>query len=161
MASMTATEFIIEPGVQEIVMTRVFDAPRELLFKVVNDPELRSQWWGPSRLDTTVEKMDVRHGGAWRILQKDTDGTVHAFRGVYHVVDAPSYTVNTFEYEGVPGHVALETATFEDVGGGKTRLTVKSVFQSLEDRDGMVSSGMESGASEGWDRLADLVAKAK
>jgi uncharacterized protein YndB with AHSA1/START domain len=161
MASMTATEFIIEPGVQEVVMTRVFDAPRELVFKVVNDPELRPQWWGPSRLDTTVEKMDVRHGGAWRIVQKDTDGSVHAFRGVYHTVEAPSYTVNTFEYEGVPGHVAMETATFEDVEGGKTRLTIKSVFQSLEDRDGMVASGMESGASEGWDRLAALIEKAR
>ncbi|MFY9615248.1 MAG: SRPBCC family protein [Candidatus Dormiibacterota bacterium] len=161
MANATATEFIIEPGVQEIVMTRVFDAPRELVFKVVNDPEMRAQWWGPARLDTKVEKMDVRHGGAWRITQTDTDGTVHAFRGVYHTVEAPSYTVNTFEYEGVPGHVAMETATFDEVEGGKTRLTVRSVFQSLEDRDGMVSSGMESGASEGWDRLAELVAKAK
>ncbi len=161
MASMTATDFTIEPGVQEIVMTRVFDAPRELVFKVVNDPELRPQWWGPSRLDTTVEKMEVRHGGAWRIVQKDSDGSVYAFRGVYHVVDAPSYTVNTFEYEGVPGHVALETTTFEEVDGGKTRLTIKSVFQSLEDRDGMVASGMESGASEGWDRLAELIAKSR
>jgi uncharacterized protein YndB with AHSA1/START domain len=161
MASMTATDFTIAPGVQEIVMSRVFDAPRELVYKVVNDPELRAQWWGPARLDTTIEKMDVRHGGVWRIVQKDTDDTEHAFRGVYHTVDAPSYTVSTFEYEGVPGHVAMETATFEEVDSGKTRLTIRSVFQSLEDRDGMVSSGMESGATEGWDRLAALIEKVR
>jgi uncharacterized protein YndB with AHSA1/START domain len=158
---MAKTEFKIEPGVQEVVMTRVFDAPRELVYKICNDPELRPQWWGPSGLITNVEKMDVRPGGEWRIVQKEPEGNEFAFRGVYHTVDAPSRVVNTFEYEGVPGHVALETATFEEIDGNKTRLTMQSVFQSLEDRDGMVASGMEGGASEGMDRLAELLDKSK
>ena len=161
MASVTATDFIVEPNVQEVVMTRVFDAPRELVFKVCNDPELRAQWWGPSSLTTKVEKMDVRPGGEWRIVQRDPEGNEFAFHGVYHLVDPPSKTVNTFEFEGVPGHVLLETATFEEVDGNKTRLTIQSVYQSVEDRDGMVQSGMESGATESMDRLAELVAKAR
>jgi uncharacterized protein YndB with AHSA1/START domain len=161
MATMAKTDFIIEPGVQEVVMTRVFDGPRELVYKIATDPELRPQWWGPSYLTTTVVKMDVRSGGEWRIVQKDPEGHEFGFHGVYHTVDAPSRVVNTFEYEGVPGHVALETATFEEIDGNKTRLTMQSVFQSLEDRDGMVASGMEGGASEGMDRLAELVAKSK
>lgn len=161
MASMTATDFIVEPNVQEVVMTRVFDAPRELVFKVCNEPELRAQWWGPSNLTTRVEKMDVRPGGEWRIVQRDPDGNEFGFHGVYHLVDPPSKTVNTFEFEGAPGHVLLETATFEEVDGNKTRLTIQSVYQSVEDRDGMVQSGMESGATESMDRLAELLAKAR
>jgi uncharacterized protein YndB with AHSA1/START domain len=161
MASTTATDFIVEPNVQEIVMTRVFDAPRDLVYKICNDPELRPQWWGPSILTTDVLKMDVRSGGEWRIVQRDPEGNEFGFHGVYHLVDPPSRTVNTFEFEGVPGHVVLETATFEEVEGGKTRLTIQSVFQSVADRDAMVQSGMEGGASEGMDRLADLIAKAQ
>jgi uncharacterized protein YndB with AHSA1/START domain len=162
MANMTATDFIVEPNVQEVVMTREFDAPRELVWRICNDPELRPQWWGPSGLTTVVEKMDVRPGGEWRVVQRDPEGNEFAFRGVYHLVDPPSKTVNTFEFEGVPGHVVLETATFEEIdGGARTRLTMQSVFQSVEDRDGMVQSGMEGGATESMDRLADLVAKAR
>jgi uncharacterized protein YndB with AHSA1/START domain len=162
MANMTATDFIVEPNVQTIVMRRDFDAPRELVWKICNDPELRPQWWGPSILTTVVEKMDVRAGGEWRVIQKDPEGNEFAFRGVYHLVDPPFRTVNTFEFEGVPAHVVMETTTFEEIdGGSRTRLTVQSVFQSVEDRDGMVQSGMESGATESMDRLAELVAKAR
>jgi uncharacterized protein YndB with AHSA1/START domain len=103
--------------------------------------------------------MDVRPGGAWRFVQRDPDGNEFAFNGVYHEVLPPERLVYTFEFEGVPGHVLLETVTFEELDG-KTRLTDRSVFQTVEDRDAMVQSGMESGAKEAMDRLAELLARA-
>jgi uncharacterized protein YndB with AHSA1/START domain len=156
---MSKSEITIQPGTHEIVMTRTFDAPRDLVFKTITDPTLIPQWWGPSYLTTTVDEMEVRPGGKWRFEQKAPDGTVHGFHGVYHSVDAPERFVCTFEYEGVPGHVLLQTTTLEDAGG-KTRMIDHSVFQSVADRDGMVAAGMESGALEMMDRLAELLAAA-
>jgi len=157
---MSKTELTVEPGTQEISMTRTFDAPRELVFETTMDPELIPRWWGPRYLETTVDEMDVRPGGRWRFLQRDPEGHVHAFHGVYHDITAPERMVCTFEYEGVPGHVLLQTATYEDVGG-KTKLTLQSVFQAAADRDGMVKSGMETGARDMMDRMAELLTAAR
>ena len=156
--AMSKTEYQIEPGKQEIVVTRVFDAPRDLVFKACTDPNLIASWWGPRRLTTTIDKMEVKPGGMWRFVQRDIEGHVFAFHGVYHEVTVPERCVQTFEFEGVPGHVAMDTTTFEEVDG-KTKLTQQSVFQSVEDRDGMVQSGMQEGASESMDRLAELLAE--
>jgi uncharacterized protein YndB with AHSA1/START domain len=155
---MTKTNFIAEPGKQEIVMTRVFDAPRELVFKACTDPNLIPQWWGPKYLTTTVDRMDVKQGGIWRFIHHDADGNKYAFHGVYHEILSPERLIYTFEFEPVPGHVSLETATFEE-HDGKTKLTDRSVFQTIEDRDGMLQSGIEEGAVETWDRLAELLEK--
>lgn len=160
MTGIAKSNLIAEPGTQEIVMTRIFDAPRELVFKVCTDPELIPQWWGPASLTTTVDKMEVRPGGLWRYVHRDAEGNEYAFRGVYHDITAPERMVMTFEWEGMPGHVLLETITLEDYEG-KTRMTDQSVFQSVADRDGMIQSGMESGATEMMDRLTALVEKAK
>jgi uncharacterized protein YndB with AHSA1/START domain len=154
---MTKTEFIAEPGKQEIIMIRVFDASPERVFKASTDPKLIPQWWGPKSLTTTVEKMDVRSGGSWRYIQRDADGNEFAFHGVYHEV-SQKRLVQTMEFEGMPGHVLLEIVTFEEIDG-KTKLTEKSVFESVEDRDGMLKSGMEGGATESMERLAGLVEK--
>jgi uncharacterized protein YndB with AHSA1/START domain len=153
------TTFTVEPNRQEIIMSRVFAAPRDLVFQVATDPEHGAQWWGPSEYATTVEQGDVRPGGQWRYVQKDKEGNEFGFHGVYHDVVVPERVVDTFEFEGMPGHVMLETTTYEPVDGG-TRVTTTSVFQSQADRDGMVASGMESGARESWDRLAELLDKA-
>lgn len=147
---------VAEPGKQEIVITRIFDAPREVVFKACTDPNLIPQWWGPRNLTTTVDTMDARPGGSWRFVHRAPDGSEYAFHGVYHAIVPPERVVNTMEFEGMPGHVVMETVTFEDQGG-KTKLTVKSVFQSVEDRDGMLMSGMETGASESYDRLEELL----
>jgi uncharacterized protein YndB with AHSA1/START domain len=155
---MSQTMFSVEPGKQEITIKRVFDAPRDVLFSILTNPDLIPQWWGPRRLTTTVEKMDVRPGGIWRLIQRDVNGNMFAFRGVYQEVAAPERLVYTFEFEGMPGHVTLETVMLEDLGG-KTKSTNRVVFQSVEDRDGMIASGMEEGASETMDRLAELLAK--
>jgi uncharacterized protein YndB with AHSA1/START domain len=158
--TMPTTEYTIEPGRQDIVSTVVLDAPRELVFKCYTDPKLFAQWWGPSRYENDIEKFDARSGGEWRVVQRGADGSEHAFRGVNHTVDAPERICQTFEYEGVPGHVALQTATFEALGN-KTRITAQIVFQSVMDRDGMVASGMKSGADESMERLAALLDKMK
>ncbi len=149
------TRLVAEPGKQEIVVTRLFDAPRERVFKAMTDPQLLPHWWGPERYTTAVEKMDVKPGGSWRFVQTAADG-IYAFHGVYHQVSSPERLVYTFEYEGTPGHVALETVTYEDVGG-KTLIHDQIVFQSVEDRDGMVQSGMEEGADAGMNRLDALL----
>ncbi len=150
------TNLIVEPGKQEFVATRLFDVPREKLFKVMNDPKLLPQWWGPSYLTTTVERYEVKPGGSWRFIQQGQTGEQHAFHGVYHEVSAPERMVLTFEYEGAPGHVALQTITLEDVGG-KTLLREHSVFQSVQDRDEMVQAGMEGGLNESMERLEKIV----
>jgi uncharacterized protein YndB with AHSA1/START domain len=102
--------------------------------------------------------MEVKPGGLWRFVQCDADGTEYAFHGVYHDVAAPERLVYTFEFEDMPGHVTLETMTLEGQGG-KTKAIDKVVFQSVEDRDGMIASGIEEGVAETMDRLAELLAK--
>ena len=157
---MAETKSIAEPGKQEIIVTRILDAPKELVYKVYTDPKHIPNWWGPGILTTTVEKMDVKAGGQWRFIQKDPEGNEYAFHGVYHDVWPIDKIISTFEYEGVPGHVLLWTVTFEGQNG-KTVLTESSVFQSVEDRDGMLKAGAEGGMKESTDRLAALLATLK
>jgi uncharacterized protein YndB with AHSA1/START domain len=159
MTNTNKTTILAEPGKQEVTITREFDAPRELVFKTITNPDLLPQWWGPRYLSTEVEKMDVRAGGQWRYIQRDAQGNAYAFHGVYHEVLAPERIIDTFEFEGLPetGHVALETMTLEALPGGRTRLTAHSVFQSLADRDGMLQSGMETGLNDTYNRLEELL----
>lgn len=157
------TKITAEPGKQEIVIERAFDAPRELVFKAFTDPKLYVQWLGPRRLSMTLETFVPRNGGSWRYIHTDTDGHEYAFHGVYHEVLSPERIINTFEFEGLPekGHVVLETARFEELPGGKTKLTMQSVFQSVADRDGMLQSGMEEGVNDSYERLDELLEKIK
>ena len=145
------------PSDREIVSERVFDAPRERVFALYTDPQQIPRWWGPRRMTTTVEEMDVRPGGAWRFLAREPDGEEIGFRGVYREVIPPERIVQTFEWEGMPGHVVVETATFEDLDGS-TKVTTTSLFHTTEERDGMLASGMETGLTETHDRLAELLA---
>jgi uncharacterized protein YndB with AHSA1/START domain len=153
---MGTLNLVAEPGTHEIRMSRDFDAPRELVFKACTDPALIPRWWGLNSTTTIVDKMEVRMGGIWRYVQRDAEGNEYAFKGVYHEVSAPERLVYTFEFEGIPGHVLLETLIFEE-HDGKTRIVDSSIFQTVADRDGMLQSGMEGGAEESWDRLTDLL----
>jgi uncharacterized protein YndB with AHSA1/START domain len=146
------------PSDREIDMTRVIDAPRELVFRAYTNPDLIPQWWGPEHLMTRVDRMDLRPGGVWRFVQRGSDGSEYVFHGVYREIVPPERLVDTFEFEGMPGHVMLETVTFEGHDGG-TKVTVTSLFRTMEDRDGMLGSGMEKGAAESMDRLEKLMAK--
>jgi uncharacterized protein YndB with AHSA1/START domain len=156
--TMAGATTLTTPSEREIVSERIFAAPRERVFAAYTDPELIPRWWGPRRMTTTVDRMDVRPGGSWRFVMRDPDGEESGFRGVYRKVTPPERIVQTFEWEGMPGHVVVETATFEDLGE-HTRVTTTSLFHTTEERDGMLASGMEGGMSESHDRLAELLAQ--
>lgn len=156
---MSNTTFEIKRDELKVVMQRTFDAPLEAVFKASIDPQGIPKWWGLRAQTTIVDKMDVRVGGAWRYVCRDSHGNEYAFHGVYKKIDPLKLISCTFNFEGIPGnHELLQTATFEDLGG-KTRVTSIAAYANVEDLDGMVASGMESGAIETWDRLAELVEK--
>lgn len=150
-----------EPGKPETVLTWEFDAPRERVFRAWTDPTLLPQWLGPRNLTMTLEKFEPHTGGSWRYIHTDPEGKTYAFHGVFHEVLAPERIIQTFEFEGLlePGHVLLETAKFEQLPGGRTRVTTQSVYQSVADRDGMLQSDMETGLDEMYERLGELLAK--
>jgi uncharacterized protein YndB with AHSA1/START domain len=155
---MSDLKVVADPGTQEIVITRSFDAPRELVFKAFTEPDAVRRWWGLANSETVVDQLEARPGGRWRFVERDGEGNEDAFHGVYHDLQAPERIVYTFEYEGMPGHVLLETIVLEDQDG-KTLMTDTSVFQSVSDRDGMLQSGMETGAAESFARLDDYLAR--
>lgn len=149
-----------EPGKQEVVITREFEAPREMVFKAFITPELLLQWLGPRGYVMDIDHFEPRAGGSYRYVHTDGNGNSYGFYGVIHEVTAPERLIQTFEFEGMPerGHVSLDTAYFESLPGGRTKVTMKTVFQSVADRDGMVRSGMEKGVSQGHERLDELLA---
>ena len=151
------TTVLTTPSDREIVSERVFDAPRDQVWAAYTDPELIPQWWGPRSAPVSVDVMDVRRGGAWRFVHRDSEGNEVGFRGTYREVTPPERIVQTFEWEGMPGHVIVETLTLEDLGG-RTKVTGVSLFHTTEERDGMLASGMEGGLTETHDRLAELLA---
>jgi uncharacterized protein YndB with AHSA1/START domain len=155
---MSTTQIDAPSGVPFIDMTREFDAPRDLVFRAYTDPELLVQWLGPRKYKMTVDSWDVRDGGKWRYVHSDDAGNAFAFHGVFHGDQSPDGMLQTFEFEGWPGHVSLESLVFEEKDG-KTVLRNHSVYQSVEARDAMIESGMESGVNEGYDKLDELLAK--
>jgi uncharacterized protein YndB with AHSA1/START domain len=155
---MSKTQITVEPGTSHIVITREFQAGRDLVFRAYTDPELLVQWLGPRELTMTVDEYDVRDGGRWRYIHTDPEGNAHGFHGVFHGTPSPEKIVQTFEYEGTPGKVALDSYTFEDHEGG-TLVTSVTTFQSVEDRDAMVASGMERGVHDSYERLGELLAR--
>jgi uncharacterized protein YndB with AHSA1/START domain len=150
------TATVTTPSDREIHIERIFEAPRDLVFATFVDPDLIPEWWGPRGTTTHVDKMDVRSGGDWRFLSRDGDGGETAFRGTYREVSPPERIVQTFEWEGMPGHVSVETATFEDLGD-RTKVVTTSIFHTTEERDGMLGSGMEGGMNETYQRLDELL----
>jgi uncharacterized protein YndB with AHSA1/START domain len=149
---------ITTPSDREIHIERQFDAPRDRVFAVYTDPELIGEWWGPRGTTTEVVEMDVRTGGDWRFVAHNSDGSQTGFRGTYREVSAPERIVQTFEWDGMPGYVSVETAVFEDLGD-RTKVTTTSTFHTTEERDGMLGSGMEGGLNETYARLDELLAK--
>ncbi|MER7418280.1 SRPBCC family protein [Micromonospora peucetia] len=150
-------EFIAEPDRQSIVIRRFFDAPRHLVFKACTEPDLLARWWGSSGFENSVDRMEVRPGGTYRYVSRDGGGTEFAIGGVYHDVAAPERIVQTFQFEGMPGQVQLETITFEEAEGG-TRYEAVCIFQSVRQRDDAVLYGMEVETRSSMDRLAQVVA---
>ena len=143
---------VTTPSDREIVLTREFNAPRDLVFEALSSCKHVSAWWGQAGSTMPTCELDFRPGGKWRFVERGTSGEEWAFHGEYREIARPERIVWTFEYEGMPGHVSVETMNLEDLGG-RTRLVSTSVFDSQEDRDGMLQSGMEQGAGESYDRL--------
>jgi uncharacterized protein YndB with AHSA1/START domain len=152
------TRVTAEPGLPFIDIERAFDAPRELLYRAYTDPELLVQWLGPRRLEMKVDRYELRDGGQWRYTHNEADGTAYGFHGVFHGTPSPDGIVQTFEFEGAPGHVSLESLTFEEQGG-RTVVRVHSAYQTVEARDAMVAGGMQTGIDEGFARLDELIAR--
>jgi uncharacterized protein YndB with AHSA1/START domain len=154
---MSKTQITAEPGIPQIIIEREFDAPRELVFRAYTDPELVVQWLGPRDLKMRIEEYDVRDGGRWRYVSTDADGNEYGFHGVFHGTPSLDGAVQTFEFEGMPGHVAMDTLILLE-RDGRTLVRRVSSFQSVEDRDGMVESGMERGVHDSDERLSELLA---
>jgi uncharacterized protein YndB with AHSA1/START domain len=146
---------VTTPTDREIVMTRILDAPRDLVFEAHSSCEHMPHWWGPRRYEIASCEMDFRPGGAWRIVHRG-EGQEFGFRGEFREIRRPELITWTFEFEGMPGHVSVQTLTLEE-HDGKTTLTSRVLFDSIEDRDGMINSGMESGAAESMDRLEEYL----
>ena len=145
-------------GVPFIEITREFDAPVSRVFAAHADPALVARWMGPDGLATDVTEWDFVSGGRWSFRQTEPGGQSYGFRGTFHTVRTDELAIQTFEFLGFPDVVAIETLRSVDLGEGRTRLEIHSVYPPLESRDGMVASGMEHGVTEGYSRLDAIVA---
>lgn len=156
-AQLSKNATVTTPSEREIRIERIFNAPRERVWKAMTDPALLAQWWGRgNRL--TIERMELERGGHWRFVEHSPEGT-HGFEGRYREVTPPERIVQTFEWDGMPGHVAVESMTLEDLGDGRTRLTTLALFHTTEERDGMLHSGMEGGMNQSHAALDALLAR--
>jgi len=159
---MTTNQLILEApeGQPTIDFTRELDAPLEAVFQAHRDPELVRQWLGPHGYGMEMHEYDFRSGGRWRYVHTDPHGQEFGFRGCFHTIRDNDLIVQTFEFDGSPDHVSLDLMHFERLEGGRTRLRGHSVFLVVQDRDAMITSGMEGGMREGYERLAALLARA-
>jgi len=147
---------VTTPTDREIHIERIFAAPRERVWRAMTDPALVAQWWGRGN-KLVIERMEVERGGHWRFVEHSPDG-VHGFEGRYREVTPPERVVQTFEWDGMPGHVIIEHITLEDLGDGRTKVTNVSLFHTTEERDGMLHSGMEGGMNESYAALDRVLA---
>ena len=158
-ATATRKAKVSSVGERESTVERVFDAPREKVWRAMTEPKLLAQWWGRGNpLD--VVTWEFRKGGHWRFVEHSDHGD-HGFEGRFAEIDAPKKVVQTFEWDGMPGHACLETMTLEEVAGGQTKLTVHSLFFTRQDRDGMLQSGMETGVNQSYAALDRVLASLK
>jgi uncharacterized protein YndB with AHSA1/START domain len=156
-ATTTPATAVTTPSDREFRIERIFAAPRERVWRAITDPALVAQWWGRgNRL--VIERDEVVRGGHWRYVEHTPDGAAHGFEGRYREVAPPERIVRTFEWDGMPGHVMVETATLEDLGDGRTRLVSVAIFHTTAERDGMLHAGMEGGVTESYAALDRVLA---
>lgn len=144
-------------GEREIHVERIFDAPRERVWRAMTEPKLVAQWWGRGN-KLVVERLEVERGGHWRFVEHTPDGGVHGFEGRFREVSPPERLAMTFDWDGMPGHVIINTMTLHDLGDGRTKLVATSLFYAAEERDGMLKSGMEGGMNQSYQALDKLLA---
>ena len=158
-AATRETTIEADPNLPTIRIVRDFDAPRDKVFRAWTDPELVVQWLGPKSTEMRIDQWNARTGGDYRYAALQDGEEVAAFYGSFHEVRPSERLVQTFTWEGMPDGVSLDTMTFEDLGGGRTRTIGLSVVENLEARDGIMASGMEVGVYEGYEKLDALLAE--
>ena len=151
------TARVTTPTDREIRIERVFNAPRARVWQAFTDPKMVAQWWGRGH-KLVIERMELQRGGQWRYVEHSSDGP-HGFEGRYREVTPPQRLVQTFEWDGMPGYVMIETVNFEDLGDGRTRVVTTVLAHTPEERDGMLNSGMEQGMNQSYAALDTLLAK--
>ena len=154
--TMSTRATLTTPTDREIHVERIFNAPRERVWRAMTEPELLAQWWGRGN-KLVIEKHEMERGGHWRFVEH-TDHGAFGFEGRFREIVPPERLVLTFEFDGMPGHVVVNFMTLEDLGDGRTKLIAESLFLTKEDRDGMMSSGMEQGMNESYAALDRVLA---
>jgi len=152
----TTKATITTPKDREIHIERIFNAPRERVWQAMTDPDLVAEWWGRGN-KLVIEKLEVKRGGHWRFVEHSNEG-VHGFEGRFREVIPPERIVQTFEWDGMPAYVIINTTTLEDLGDGRTKLVTTSQFYTNEERDGFLQSGMEGGLNQSYAALDRLLA---
>ena len=147
---------ITTPADREIRIERIFNASRDRVWRAYTEPELIAQWWGRGN-KLVIERLEVERGGHWRFVEHGNDG-IHGFEGRFREVTPPERIVMTFEWDGMPGYVIVQTATFEDLGDGRSKIISTSLFYTTEERDGFLNSGMEGGLNQSYAALDKLLA---
>jgi uncharacterized protein YndB with AHSA1/START domain len=151
----TRNATVTKPSDREIRTERVFDAPRDRVWRALTEPELVAQWWGRGN-KLVVERMELERGGHWRFVEH-SDGQQHGFEGRFREVTPPSRLSMTFEWDGMPGYVIIENMELEEVDKDRTRIVNVSQFYSTEERDGMLQAGMEEGMNQSYAALDRLL----
>jgi uncharacterized protein YndB with AHSA1/START domain len=157
-ATRNETRISADPSVPTITIVRDFDASRDQVYRAWTDPELAARWLGPKDTAMDIETWDLRTGGSYRYRAVRAGEEIARFYGSFHEARPNERLVQTFTWEGAPDGVSLDTVTFTDLGGGRTRATLLSVVESLEIRDMILASGMDTGVIEGFEKLDALLA---
>ncbi len=148
---------VTTPSDREARIERIFNASRNRVWQAYTDPKLVAQWWGRGN-KLVIEKLELERGGHWRYVEHSDHG-IHGFEGRYREVTPSTRIVRTFEWDGMPGHVVIETVMLENLGDGRTKVVTTSLFHTTEERDGMLKSGMKSGVDQSYAVLDLLLAK--
>ncbi len=145
-------------GDREFHTERIVNAPRDRVWRALTDPALLVQWWGGGGGTVVIERMEPERGGHWRFVEHQPEGVAEGFEGRFREVTPPERIVQTFEWDGMPGHVAIETIVLEDLGDGRTWIRTTSLFHTTEERDGFLQSGVEQGMRQHYAKLDALLA---
>ena len=159
MTTENPTTIEADPSVPTITIVREFAASRSQVFRAWTDPELVAQWLGPKDTPTRIDHWDLRTGGSWQYASMRDGEEIAAFYGSFHEVRPDERLVQTFTWRDMPDGVSLDTVTFEDVGEGRTRVTILGVVSTFEARDAMIASGMETGVVDGFNALDEILAR--
>jgi uncharacterized protein YndB with AHSA1/START domain len=157
MPGTTTRTTITTPSEREIRIERVVRAPRDHVWRAYTEPALVAQWWGRGHR-LVIERLELERGGHWRWVEHGPNG-VYGFEGRYREVTPPTRFVRSFEWDGMPAHVAIETVTLEDLGDGRTRIVILMQMHTPGERDGFLQSGMQQGFDDAFAQLDELVRK--